>query len=75
MKMKDWINELDKFTEIYGKGVLKDAGKISHKNAIKKAEDEYRKYQTKTLSPVEEAYLNTIKSIQKKLNNSKTKKS
>lgn len=75
MKMKDWINELDKFTEIYGKGVLKDAGKISHNNAIKKAEDEYRKYQTKTLSPVEEAYLNTIKSIQKKLNNSKTKKS
>ena len=29
MKMKDWLEELDKFTEMYGKGTLKNAGKIS----------------------------------------------
>ncbi len=65
MRMKDWVAELDTFAGIYGKGVLKDAGKISHKKAVGKAEKEYREYQEKTLSPVEKAYLDTIKTIQK----------
>jgi hypothetical protein len=67
MLMKDWIAELDKFTEMYGKGVLPDAGKISHDEAMQKAEKEYRKYQVKTLSPVEKAYLDTVKTVQKKV--------
>ncbi len=74
MKMKDWLDELDKFVEMYGKGTLKDAGKISHLRAVKKAEIEYRKYQAKILSPVEKAYLDTILSLRKdvqKMNNKK----
>ena len=67
MQMQDWVTELDKFTGIYGKGVLKDAGKISHNKAVAKAEQEYRKYQVKTLSPVEKAYLDTIKTVQKQV--------
>jgi hypothetical protein len=67
MKMQDWVAELDKFSEIYGKGKLGDAGKVSHEKAIEKAEREYRKYQVKTLSPVEKDYLETIKSIEKKV--------
>jgi hypothetical protein len=67
MSMKDWVSELDKFLEIYGKGVLKDFGTISHDTALIKAEKEYRKYQAKTLSPVEEAYLDSIKEIQKEV--------
>lgn len=67
MLMKDWIAELDRFTEMYGKGVLPDAGKISHDDAMQKAEKEYRKYQVKTLSPVEKAYLDTIKTVQEKV--------
>ena len=67
MCMADWISELDKFTKIYGKGVLKKAGKISNKQAIEKAKKEYRKYQAKTLSPVEVAYLDTVKNLQKKV--------
>lgn len=67
MKMSDWVNELDKFAANYGKGVLKDAGSVSHDQAIKKAEQEYRKYQAKTLSPVETAYLENIKMLQKKV--------
>ncbi len=67
MQMRDWVAELDKFTGIFGKGILKDAGKISHDKAIEKAEKEYRKYQVKTLSPVEEAYLDTIKTAQKQV--------
>ena len=65
MKMKDWIVELDKFTKNYGKGTLKDAGKVSHQKAIEKAEKEYKKYQTKTLSPVERAYLESVKMLEK----------
>ena len=65
MKMKDWIMELDKFAKNYGKGTLKDAGKISHKEALEKAEKEYKKYQVKTLSPVEKAYLENIKMLEK----------
>ena len=67
MLMKDWIAELDRFTEMYGKGVLPDAGKISHDEAMQKAEKEYQKYQVKTLSPVEKAYLDTLKTVQKKV--------
>lgn len=67
MTMTDWVAELDKFAENYGKGVLKDAGTVSHQQAIDKAKTEYRKYQVKTLSPVEEAYLETIKGIQKQV--------
>jgi hypothetical protein len=67
MKMQDWIEELDKFTTQYGKGTLKDAGKISHDKAIEKAEIEYRKYQVKTISPVEKAYIESIKAVEKNI--------
>jgi len=66
-RMKDWVAELDKFAAIYGKGVLPNAGKISHDEAMQKAEQEYRQYQVKTLSPVEKAYLDSIKTVQKKI--------
>jgi len=66
MRMKDWVAELDKFAAMYGKGVLPNAGKISHDEAMQKAEQEYRQYQVKTISPVEKAYLDTIRSVQKK---------
>ena len=66
MRMKDWVAELDKFSAMYGKGVLPNAGKISHDEAMQKAEQEYRQYQVKTLSPVEKAYLDTIRTVQKK---------
>lgn len=74
MKMKDWVSELNKFAEIYGKGKLLNAGKISHKKAIEKAEKEYRKYQVNTLSPVEKDYLESIKSIKKKITKNNTQK-
>jgi len=74
MKMSDWIAELDKFASMYGKGVLLDSGKISHKEALEKANKEYQKYQLKTLSPVEKAYLDSIIQVQKTLEN-KLKKS
>lgn len=67
MKMQDWLEELDKFTKSYGKGTLENAGTISHNKAIKKAETEYKKYQVRTLSPVEKEYLETVKSLEKNI--------
>ena len=70
MYMKDWVKELDDFSKRYGKGALQDAGTISHKEAIEKAEQEYEKYREKTkdeLSKVEKDYLESIKLTQKKL--------
>lgn len=65
MYMQNWIEELDKFASIYGKGVLKSAGTISKKQAEQKATKEFRDYEVKTLSPVEKEYLENIKEIQK----------
>ena len=44
MKMQDWINKLDDFLRISEKKLLKNAGTISHKQAIEKAKNEYDKY-------------------------------
>lgn len=43
-----------------------DAGMISHEQAMDKAETEYRKWEVRTLSPVEQAYLNSIKTLHHK---------
>ena len=48
-----------------GLEVLEGAGKISHKKAMEKAEGEYRKYQVKTLSSVEKAYIETLKELKR----------
>lgn len=65
MYMRDWIAELDKFSGLYGQGVLQGAGSISRKQAEQKAEHEYRAYEARTLSPVEQAYLESIKALEK----------
>ena len=67
MNMKNWMTQLDKLIELFDKKILTNSGKVSHNKAIEKVEREYYKYQTKTLSPVEEAYLENIKDIQKKV--------
>jgi hypothetical protein len=65
MYMQDWVDELDKFSANYGKGVLKGAGSISHDEAEKKATREYRTYEARTLSPIEESYLESLKVLEK----------
>lgn len=66
MYMQDYIDELDKILKATDRGVLKGSGKISHEQAIEKATGEYRKYQNITLSPVEKAYLDSIKLLKSK---------
>ena len=65
MYMRDYVETLDNILKSTGGDVLKDAGKISHKQAMEKALYEYMKYQNENLSPVEEDYLLEIKNIEK----------
>jgi hypothetical protein len=66
MYMEDYIKQLDGILTGTGEKPLLDAGSVSHQQALEKAEKEYRKYQVKTLTPVEEAYLDTLKQLAKK---------
>lgn len=70
MYMQDWITELDRFSDLYGKGVLKDAGSVSHEEALEKARAEFEKYQSVTEdlpTRAEKDYLDNLKKTQKKL--------
>lgn len=46
-----------------GEQLLQGNGTISHDDAVEKATVEYKKYQQKTLSDVEKAFLDSIKEI------------
>ena len=47
MTMNNWIEVADDLLKYRKKNILKDAGKISHKQAIEKANSEYEKYRVK----------------------------
>ena len=65
MYMSDYVGQLDKILSGTGKEILEGAGSVSHKQALEKAEKEYQKYIQKNLSPVEKAYLETIRALEK----------
>lgn len=66
MTMADWSKHLDQILTAGGEQLLKGNGSVSHELAVEKATGEYRKYQQKTLSSVEKAFLDSIKTIEKK---------
>ncbi len=65
MYMSDYVKYLDQILSFTGEALLENAGTVSHAQALEKAKQEYQKYQVQTLSPVEEAYLQTIKDAEK----------
>jgi hypothetical protein len=67
MFMGDHIAQLDKILSATGEPILTGAGNISHQKAIDKAKLEFKKFQLKTISPVESAYLDNIRALQKKI--------
>lgn len=73
MTMKDWSEHLDRILTMSGEQLLQGNGSISHKQAVDKATDEYRKYKARTLSDVEEDYLNSIKLLGEKTEKDKQK--
>jgi len=60
MTMQDWIEELDSFLKMTRKDILKDNGKISHEQALKKAHEEYDKYMQTHLTTAEKDYLDVL---------------
>lgn len=65
MHMSDYVEHLDRILSSTGEQVLVGAGKVSHKQAMDKANREYQRFLVQNLSPVEEAYLQTIKEVEK----------
>lgn len=67
MYMGDYVKQLDLILSSTGEKLLEGSGSISHQRAMEKAEAEYRKFQVRELSPVEQAYIDTIKSLNSKI--------
>lgn len=65
MKMRDWIKKLDDFLNLSSFDVLQTKGKISHSQAIKKANDEYEKYKAKTINEKSKAEIDFDKFVKK----------
>lgn len=65
MRMQDYLNQLDKILMSVDANILNNAGNISHQKAMEKAKREYDKYQTKEFNSIEKEYLNSIKTLNK----------
>lgn len=71
MYMNDYITHLDNILVSTGEKLLTDAGSVTHKRAEEKAIAEYRKFQVRNLSPVEQAYMESIKTLTSKTSKKK----
>ena len=67
MYMDDYVKQLDSVLSSGNRKLLTGSGSVSHKQALEKAKTEYRKYQEITLTPVEKAYLESIKVVFKEV--------
>ena len=65
MTMKDWAKHLDNILTMSGEQLLEGNGTISHEQAMKKAEIEYKKYKARTISDAEKDYLESVKLLEK----------
>ena len=68
MYMKDWLETIDDYLKMTRREILTTAGRISHKEALDKAHDEYKKYKAKEadrLSLVEKHFLESIGELDK----------
>ena len=74
MYMKDYIQQLDNILSSTGEKLLAGPGRVSHAQAMEKATAEYKKYLQENWSPVEQAYLQTLKGTQKKIAKRTSKK-
>jgi hypothetical protein len=76
MTMQEWIQKLDDFLKLSQRDILTHAGKISHENALKKAEQEFYQYNQMHLnstSTAEKDFEMAIKNV-KKIEKTKFKK-
>ena len=70
MYMKDWLETIDDYLKMTRREILTTAGRVSHKQALDKAHDEYKKYKAKEvdrLSMVEKHFLESIRKLENKV--------
>ena len=68
MYMRDWIAKLDEFLSLSGREILKHARKISHEEAVRRAELEFEKFhhaQIQETSQVERDFEAAVKGLKK----------
>ena len=63
MTMNDWANYLDCILTMSGEQLLQGVGSVSHAEAMEHATNEYRKYKQRTISDVEQDYLDAVKRL------------
>ena len=67
MYMKDWLETIDDYLKMTRRDILTTKGKITHKQALEKAHEEYEKYRKKQediLSPVEYHFFKSLEELQ-----------
>jgi len=68
--MRDWVGHLDRMLTAMERPVLTDGGRVSHDEALTKAEQEYSEYKSSEDSKpteVELAFLDHVKSVQREI--------
>ena len=68
MYMEDWLETIDDYLKMTRRDILTAKGKITHKQALKKAHGEFEKYRKKqeeSLSSVEYHFLESIEELHK----------
>lgn len=68
MTMRDWIDALDNQIVSHKRKVLQDSGKISHKQAVEKAEKEFELYRAREMKQLESDFDRAVKLLSKKEN-------
>lgn len=71
MYMQDWIDKLKQVLTMNDKNILEHAGSISHKLALQKAADEYKKYK---MAQKQIEHLESIKELEQDIKNLGKKK-
>lgn len=67
MYMKDWLETIDDYLKMTRRDILTAKGRVTHKQAIDKAHEEYEKYrkrQDDLLSSVEQHFMESIKELE-----------
>lgn len=67
MYMKDWLATIDDYLKMTRRDILTTKGRVTHKQAIDKAHEEYEKYgkkQDELLSPVEQHFIESIRELE-----------
>ena len=66
MKMNDWVAELDNQILLNRRKILEGNGKISHEEAIKKAEKEFQIYREREMKELQSDFDLLMKSLSDK---------